>query len=61
MKQPPFCLAITELFFVFSRLVKRGIDRVEILAVQMLLRDAEGIGKISHSNKRGEFVVKALL
>jgi len=35
----------------FHPFVKRGIDRVEILAVQMLLRDAEGIGEISLLNK----------
>ena len=44
-------------------LIKAGIDGVKILAVQLLLRDAEGIGKIILSNKTrilcliGKFVV----
>ena len=32
------------LLHLTAALVKRGVDRVEILAVEIVLRDAEGIG-----------------
>ena len=32
------------LLHLTAALVKRGVDRVEILAVEIVLRDAEGVG-----------------
>ena len=33
------------LLHLTAALVKRGVDRVEILAVEIVLRDAEGLGE----------------
>ena len=44
-----FCCSAV--FHLAAALVKGGVNSVEILAVEMLLRDAQGIGEFTHSNK----------
>ena len=52
-KQGPFVMRDGSLPTLF---LKRRIVRVEVLGIQPILGDAEGIGDFSASNRRGVFV-----